>query len=76
MALPVETKKWLLDAPEPYIRYQAQLLLRPDDADPSLLDTDPFIQENLRIISAWRSEVLARHDKPDQIGRASCRERV
>ncbi len=65
MALPVETKKWLLDAPEPYIRYQAQLLLRPDDADPSLLDTDPFIQENLRIISAWRSEVLARHDKPD-----------
>jgi hypothetical protein len=65
MNLSAETKAWLLAAPEPYIRYQAQRLLMPKKAEPSLLDDDPFIRENLRIISGWRNEVLTRHDKAD-----------
>jgi hypothetical protein len=65
MKLTRETEAWLLAAPEPYIRYQAQRLLTPKKADPALLDSDPFIRDNLRIISGWRKEVLARHDKVD-----------
>lgn len=65
MNLSRETKAWLLDAPEPYIRYQAQRLLLPDKADHTLLNDDPFILENLRIISGWKNEVLTRHDKAD-----------
>jgi hypothetical protein len=65
MNLSEETAAWLLAAPEPYIRYQAQRLLAPKKADPALLDDDPFIKENLRIVSGWRKEVLARHDKVD-----------
>lgn len=64
MELSAETRNWLLESPEPYIRYQAQRLLVPDAADPTLLDDDPFIQENLDIVSKWRKEIIARHDKP------------
>jgi hypothetical protein len=65
MNLSKETRAWLLAAPEPYIRYQAQRLLAPDTADGALLDGDPFIRGNLRILSDWRKDVLSRHDKPD-----------
>lgn len=65
MKIPEETKEWLLAAPEPYIRYRAQRFLEPGTADQGLLDGDPFIQENVRIIGSWKSEILARHDKPD-----------
>lgn len=65
MHLPKETQAWLLDAPEPYIRYQAERLLRPKAADRSLLDRDPFVRSNLKILAGWRKDVLARHDKPD-----------
>ncbi len=65
MKLSEETKAWLLAAPEPYIRYQAQRVLMPDKADHTLLDDDPFIRENLRIISGWKNEILTRHDKAD-----------
>jgi hypothetical protein len=65
MNLSKETKTWLLAAPEPYIRYQAQRLITPTKAEHALLDDDPFIRENLRIISGWRDEVLTRHDKAD-----------
>jgi hypothetical protein len=64
MKIPKETREWLLEAPEPYILYQAQRLLTPDSADPMLLDRDPFIQRNLELISSWRTDVLERHDKP------------
>jgi hypothetical protein len=60
-----ETADWLLSAPEPYIRYQAQRLVAPKKADASLLDEDPFIRENLAAVSKWRKDVLERHDKPD-----------
>lgn len=65
MTIPQETREWLLGAPEAYIRYQAQRFLPGEAADPALLDTDPFIQENLAIVGSWKSEILARHDKPD-----------
>lgn len=65
MTLPPETQDWLLSAPQPYIRYQAQRLLTPQQADPALLANDPFICENLDILTGWRTQVLARHDKPD-----------
>lgn len=60
-----ETKDWLLDAEEPYIRFLAQRYIDPSNADRSLLDSDPFIWENLSIIEGWKAETLARHDKPD-----------
>jgi hypothetical protein len=59
------TAEWLLAAPEPYIRYQAQALLAPDKADPRALDADPYIQASIEAVSGWREEVLARHDKAD-----------
>jgi hypothetical protein len=65
MKIPAQTKKWLLDAPEPYIRYQAQRLLTPERADPELLRDDPFIRENIEYIAGWRDDTLSRHDKPD-----------
>jgi len=65
MKIPEKTEAWLLDAPEPYIRYQAQRLFDPGSADRGLLDDDPFIQRNLAIAGGWRSEVVTRHDKPD-----------
>ncbi|MBN2085809.1 MAG: hypothetical protein JW748_11355 [Anaerolineales bacterium] len=65
MNLSKEAQAWLLAAPEPYIRYQAQRLLAPNKADGALLDNDPFIRGNLRILSNWRKDVLSRHDKPD-----------
>jgi hypothetical protein len=65
MTLTNDTKEWLLEAPEPYIRYQAQLLLEPGKADHSLLDRDPFIQAGLKAASGWKDEILQRHDKPD-----------
>jgi hypothetical protein len=65
MILPKDTKEWLLAAPEPYIRFQAQRLLSPKKADPTLLDRDPFIRANIKAVSRWRKEVLTRHDKPD-----------
>ncbi len=64
MKIPKETREWLLAAPEPYILYQAQRLLAPGSAEPALLDRDPFIRENLERVSAWRTDVLERHDKP------------
>ena len=64
IVLPEATRMWLLESPEPYIRYQAQRLITPDASDSLLLDGDPFIQESLAIISQWRDEVLTRHDKP------------
>lgn len=63
--LNAETAEWLLSAPEPYIRYQAQRLIAPKKADASLLDEDQFIRENLTAVSKWRKEVLERHDKAD-----------
>jgi hypothetical protein len=65
MTLPKETKTWLLESPEPYIRYQALRLLKPDEADPTLLDDDPFIRENIEIIAGWKESILERHNKPD-----------
>ncbi len=65
MKLPESTKTWLLEAPEPYIRYQALALLDPDNADPGLLDADPFIRTNIDAVSRWKDEVLARHDKAE-----------
>lgn len=64
MRLTAATRQWLLEAPEPYIKYQALRLLRPEDADPGILNDDPFVQENLALISQWSDEVLTRHDKP------------
>lgn len=65
MDIPEDTKSWLLEAPEPCIRYRAQLLLTPENADPVLLDTGAFIQGHLKSLAGWRDEVLARHDKAD-----------
>lgn len=65
MKLTKETQEWLMAAPEPYIRYQAQRLLSPKKADPALLDRDPFIRANIKAVSRWRKEILTRHDKPD-----------
>lgn len=65
MDIPEHTKEWLLEAPEPYIRYRAQKLLTPEAADASQLDTDPFIQGHLESLAGWRNQVLARHDKAD-----------
>ncbi|MFA6505094.1 MAG: hypothetical protein WCT14_03290 [Treponemataceae bacterium] len=56
---------WLLDAPETYIRYQALLFLKPEEADPRLLDGDPFIRRNIQEVALWRDSILERHDKPD-----------
>lgn len=64
MAISDGTREWLLAAPEPYIRYQAQRSVAPAAADPGLLDRDPFIHENLEEISGWRQSVTTRHDKP------------
>jgi hypothetical protein len=55
----------LLEAPEPYLRYQAQRLLEPKRADRGLLDADPFIAERLETLRDWKSQVLERHDKVD-----------
>jgi hypothetical protein len=60
-----DTRHWLLEAPEPYILYQARKLLAPKEADPALLDGDPFIRDNIRILTGWKETVLERHDKPD-----------
>jgi len=65
MDIPDRTKAWLLEAPEPYIRYRVQLLITPGRADTTLLDTDPFIQGHMESLVGWRDEVLARHDKAD-----------
>ena len=63
--LPPQTAAWLLEAPEPYIRYQAALLVEPGAADPSLLDGDAFIQGVLASRSGRAAEVVTRHDKVD-----------
>lgn len=60
-----KTVDWLLEAPEPYIRYQAQVLLEPKQADRSLLDRDPFIATRLKTLHDWKYQVLERHDKVD-----------
>ena len=65
MDLPKDTQTWLLEAPEPYIRFQAERLLRPKTADRTLLDQDPFVRSNLKILAGWRKDIIPRHDKPD-----------
>lgn len=64
-ALSKETADWLLSAPEPYIRFQALSLIQPEEADPRMLNDDPFIRANIEAVSGWKDEVLARHDKAD-----------
>ena len=66
MNLPKETHAWLMEAPEPYIRYQALCLLSPDEADPALLDCRSVYrrkhQDHLRM---EEGRFWIRHDKPD-----------
>jgi hypothetical protein len=60
-----ETREWLLAAPEPYIRYNAQRLCAPETADASLLDDDPMVAGTVAAIKTWRENAVTRHDKPD-----------
>jgi hypothetical protein len=64
MRIPKQTREWPRQAPEPYIRYQAQRLIDPGAAATALLDCDPFVGANLQIVAGWRGSVLERHDKP------------
>lgn len=59
-----ELAAWLLAAPEPAIRYQAQLYLDASTADPALVARDPFVLANIESVSTWNETILTRHDQP------------
>ncbi|OHD55470.1 MAG: hypothetical protein A2Y33_11720 [Spirochaetes bacterium GWF1_51_8] len=64
MKIPQSTKDRLLNSEILYIRYNAALLFG-GKADPSLLEQDDFVRENLAAVRTWNDTPIERHDKSD-----------
>jgi hypothetical protein len=65
METPAGTKEWLLKSDIPYVRYNAKLMFKPDEADKDELLSDSFVKDNIAHIKCWDEETIERHNKPD-----------
>jgi hypothetical protein len=65
MDIPDETKEWLLKSDKPYVRYNAKLMFKPDEADKDELLSDSFVKDNIANLRHWDEEAIERHNKPD-----------
>ncbi|MCG8571131.1 MAG: hypothetical protein MJB14_13440 [Spirochaetes bacterium] len=63
MKIPVSTRKWLIESEIPYIRYNAKKFFNPTNKiNKKELYSDPFIQENIKLLNGWKTEILKRHN--------------
>jgi hypothetical protein len=57
------TKEWLLSSDSPYIQYNAEQFFN-INTDHNKLLNDPFIEENIDLLSGWNKEILKNHNSP------------
>ncbi len=58
-----ETRQWLLSAEEPYISYNVKQFLKIPTDRSELID-DPFIRENINLLTSWNKDKLKNHSRP------------
>ena len=60
MKVPEQTRSWLLDSPYPRVRYRAQMVFEPENADRRQLLEDPLVAQIIESLSDWEEQVLKR----------------